>query len=337
MYRVMRFQALIIVIVATTSSCDNVGWGGIEVRLERPLSSTDTLTTEPMPEEEEATVPLPSERVLFLVRSEDGQASIMPLFEIAGDSLRPLPLESQYPGFLDRFIEGRLSPGTEFVVFSAGGRVGSFHLTEGAEVADEYCYSRPRVPGILETVPGAAEVQDFLALPRDEASAYRHRPVQRLETTRAQRVLSLNLAGEVITEAGARWPATTVLDIRRDIQAVLLDGRDDAFAATFVNLDGLTVGAAPSQAYSLFLFGVAAEGGYEPAFSWFRNYARDGKAAPRFLANLDWDEDSSDELLLEVSGVDTRWFMVAERSGPRWEVSYEDTCGAQRPDESDPA
>jgi hypothetical protein len=262
---------------------------------------------------------------------------MIPLFEISGDSLIPLPLESEFPGFVETYKKERFPPGSEFVLFAEGTRVGSFLATEAMDPLGDYCLLRPRVRGIVELVPQAAETQDFLAIAEAHAGSFSHGPLASAESDRTQRILSLNLAGEAITAVGARWPSTTILDIRRDIRSLALSGAErPAFAATFVNRDGLALGEAPSQAYSLFILGEGDPSGYRTTFRWFRDYGREGKAAPRLLSYLDWNRDSSEELVLEVFGQETRWFMAIGQRDGRWQVLQQDSCGepAQAPEAS---
>lgn len=331
MSRAAFFRVLAVVNLIGAPGCDNVAWGGFDVRLERPISASDTLSADSLSAEEEAPVPLPEGPVLHLVRGSEGTFRLFPLFELSGDSLLPLPSEESAPGFVTHYAEQRLAPGREFVLFGGGTRVGSLTVTASTVPNVDFCYVRPQAEGVVELVPGVPAGIDLLALPRDVGRDFAHGQYAALGTDRAQRTLSLNLAGQAISEVGARWPPT-VLETRQALLSFPLTGSDrPAFAATFVYRDVMRVGDAPDQAYSIFILGTGDATGYSSAYTWYRPYGAQGKAAPIFVTAFDWDRDAWEEILLEVYGRDTRWFMVLDAQNGAWRATYQDPCGEPSP------
>ena len=314
-------------IITAVSGCDNVSWGEFDVRLVRAAPPLGAVS-DSVPEPEVSPPTLPDGAVLFLGRIGNRESSIVALAELSGDSLLGLPTELDEPGFLAYFSEQRLSVGTRFTLFADGARVGTFMAGDSVFVDRSTCLERPAVSGIVELVPGVSLGSTFLAMPEALAAPRPHESITNLESTYDQRVASLDLAGSVITRQNALWPPS-LLESRKSLRIIDLPGTDDpTVATTFVHLDGLGVGPAPARSYSIFMLVQNRGTGYRSEYEWFRDYDREGKAAPRYLTRLDGDLDGSDEVFLEAFGSESRWIAALGARADGWQMIYEDACTA---------
>ena len=144
-----------------------------------------------------------------------------------------------------------------------------------------------------------------------------------------QRVATLAIAGDAIPRYGARWPDAGTLDARDHIQAFQLRNTPgQSVAATFVVNDQLAVGPPSAGAYALFV--VAQERGaeYAEAYAWFRDAGAEGKGIPRYFDHLDWNNDGTDEMLLDVLGANQRWFATLSYRDGAWLRTFQDACGS---------
>jgi len=324
-----RFAVLVILI--GLQACDNVGWGGAYVRLEAPPDPALLRDSLAAPDSVAAPVDsgpaLPEGPVLFAGYRSGRSATLVPVAEVRGGMLVPLPDEAAAPGFREAFRDRLLGAGTRFTLFAQGVRVGTLVAERAGEDAS-YCPSRPAVEGALELVPGAEDAERFLALSEDRAAGIPYAAYRTLSHSRDQRVASLNVMSRLIPRLGAQWPPS-VLGIRRDIRVLALDeDGEPAIVASFVYRDDLTVGEAPSSAYSVFFLATPGPSGYEAAYVAYRPVGRDGKGAARYFEHFDWDRDGHPEMLLEVAGARHRWFRAIEQTPEgRWVDLYQDPCG----------
>ena len=328
----MRRKSLAIAVILTVASgCDNVSWGGVDVSLKPPRTRAE-LTAEAqgpaasVAEEENALPELPDGPILLAGRRSGSAATLTVVGEIRGDAIGAFASDEDVPGFRDRFTTELLAPGSEWVLFAQGVRVG--RLTATATGLDEdFCVPRPTISGTVELVPYAATAERFLALPASVVSDRAYDPYEAHSRDRNQGIASTRLASAAIPRLGAAWPPDGVLSARADIQAFRMPGTPtEAIAATFMYRDQLDMSAARPGAYSLFLMGRASAEGYAPAYIWYRPVDSEGKGAPRYFDHLDWDGDGTEEVLLEVFGSERRWFAgLAQRSGT-WVRTSEDAC-----------
>jgi hypothetical protein len=320
-----------LVILSAVSACDNVEWGGAEVRLESPPPSPVTASepaesVDPGP----ADPVLPESPVLFMGYRDDGGTSLVPVGVIEGDSLAALPDEEDMPGFEAAFVRERMAPGTEFVLFAEGTRVGTLTAREHG-VREDFCRTKPSVSGPVELVPEAMSARRFLALRREDAGGRVHGEYGVTPDDRAQWVASLELAGQTIPRVGARWPQS-LAGIRQELRAFRLGAEGPrAFAVTFTYRDQLAIREASPDSYALFLVGVSDGTAYRPAYVWYREAAREGRGVPRFFSRMDWDGDGETEILLEVLGEASRWTAAVDRVGGEWRRVWQDPCGADAP------
>ena len=244
--------------------------------------------------------------------------------------LRPLQGESDNPGIRAFLTEGPMAPGTEWVLFAEGVRVGAL-VADSAIISPGECSSGlPGLAGRPLLIPQAQNAVKLLALPRVVAKHREFGPYRPLDHTYPQRVASLDMAREIRAEEGAAWPNEGFLSIRRQITVFRHRATRPAtfFAATFALGDALGIGPAEPAAYSLFVMGgERADGGYRRSYSRFRS-ARDGKAVPSYFDKLDLDGDGSEEVLLRVFGERDAWWSVLGRRGDSWVTVFEEPCPA---------
>lgn len=330
----MRRRWLVIAVIVTVAQgCDNVTWGGVDVRLQGP-PSRDGLDVAAAPaagpEDEVPTVPVPAVPILMAGERDGARATLTIVGEVGPGGLAEFSWDdpsSAEPGPVARAL---LAPGKEFVLFSEGVRVGRL-VADAFGMDDSFCTPRPTVSGVVEIVPSAAGASRFLALPAAQATARPYGTYRSLDHDYDQRVASLRLAGEAIPVVGAPWPAS-VLETRADIQAFRLEGATaPAIAATFLYRDRLAVESAPDAAYSLFILGERGTGDYEASYTWYRPVDTAGKGAPRFFDHLDLDGDGVAEVILEVFGQDSRWFAGLARRNGTWTTAFQDSCGRSQP------
>lgn len=319
-----RRWLLLAVILSAPSGCDNVKWGGVEVRLQEPPARTQAAPEAEESAPEVTLPPLPS-RPLLLAGARDGdRATLTVVGEVRGDALGALPSEEQAPGFLEHLTRSLLPPGTELVLFAGGARVGRLTVDEtGTDTL--FCQPRARVSGVVELVPGALGADRLLAV-ADSAARHRAWEAPRAPSVEYdQRAGSVAMAMEAIRQVGAEWPPSLV-EARGDIQAFRMsDAVGPSVAATFLLRDRLAVAEPGAGAWSLFVLGTAQGGAYRTAYVGYRSAAQ-GKAAPRFFSHLDWDGDGDSEILLQVFGAEARWFASLAQRGGAWVQTFQDPC-----------
>ncbi len=328
----MRRNYLAIAVILTTASgCDNVGWGGVELRLKLPRTKAElageALSPAASLSEEDEPLSKPPDGPILLAGTRIGsQATLAVVGEIQGDAFSAFASDEDVPGFADRFTAELLAPGSEWVLFAQGVRVGRLTATTTG-LAEEFCVPRPTISGTVELVPNAVSAELLMALPADAVSERAYDPYRAHSHDYDQRVASLSLASAAIPRVGAAWPPEGVLSARADIQAFQMVGAPaEGIAATFMYRDRLGMSAPSAGAYSLFVMARSAAEGYEADYVWYRQVDSDGKGAPRYFDHLDWDGDGNEEVLLEVFGSERRWFAALAQRGGTWVRTSEDSC-----------
>jgi hypothetical protein len=321
-----------LVILALTTGCDNVEWGGASIVLQPPppaVVGVDTAVdlVEIADSSDVPPPPLPTGPVLFAGTRTGETLTLVPMFEFRGDSVFPLTLEDDAPGYNAHFARTLLAPGAEFTVFADGVRVGNLVASETGST-DVWCTPRPTVSGTPELIPAAAGETRFLALSRDVASVTTHAAGAFPTATEEHRQASLRLGQTAIMRQSALWP-DDLAQARADLAVTRTGaGATPIVAATFMFRDRLAVeDPATPVAYGLFVLGSLDEDRYLLDYTWYRRVGDDGKGAPRFFQQFDWDGDQNPELLLEVMGTDSRWPAVLEQVDGEWSVAYEAGCG----------
>ena len=320
------FAALAIVI--STTGCDNVAWGGVDMRFVRaPAASVGSTPDSLAAEEEPGSFTLPTGAVLYMGTRDSSGVSLVPVGEIKRDSLLQFRSERSAPGYRAAFARELMAVGSRFTLFSAGARVGTFTV-RNVDTDVGFCTPRPRATGVVELVPGAADANRFLALPEQFAKEIEYASYQPLESDRVQRDAAINLAGVVIPQLGATWP-TSMIEARADFAVPRLDG-NPAVSTTFVFRDQLAIQPAQPTSYSLYLLATPEGETYRTAYVWYREAASEGKGVPRYFQEMDWDGDGKTELLLDVLGERSHWPAVVEERGTEWTRTFEDVCGVAK-------
>jgi hypothetical protein len=314
--------AALLLIVTALSACDNVRWGGTDVQIVPPPPA---LGTEPIAPDAQAfaELGLPTGSVLFhLVRGEGG-AQLIPVAELAGDSLRALrrPADVSPSAYEDRFRSAVMPPGAQFDVFRRGARVGTF-VVQGAGAVTR-C-GVPTATGNITVVAAAADIGEFLAFRHGLAPEVRGEYVP-LPITGSIRTYASIVAERLVLQNGLprprSWPGA-----QRDLQAVeIAAGGNPEMAATYLVGDSLAIGPADPRGYSVFyLADYETRRGYQPIYSEVRNYANTGKAAPRLVDYLDWNGDGKQDVLIQLYLADQATYeTVGQDAKDHWEKQWE--------------
>lgn len=328
-------RAAALLIVTALPACDNVQWGGVDVQTIPPPPAAGTERAAP-DAETFLDLGLPTGTVLFHVIREPGGATIVPVAEVSGDSLRTLrrPAEVAPEAYRTRFRDAVLEDGAQFQLFRRGAEVGILTVQEGA--APTAC-GVPTARGNIVTVAAAADVGEFLAFRRGLAPEVmgEYAPPQ---VTGSIRTYASIVAERVIVQAGLQrprsWPGA-----QRDLQPVEISrGGNPEMAATYLVGDRLEVGPADRQGYAVFyLADYDRRTGYSPLYSEAHRYADGGKAAPRLIDYLDWHPAEAEggeeaaggpEVLVRVFGDDASWYEAISGDGGRWRKVWEGPrCG----------
>ncbi len=326
--RVLPARGVALALLVLLAACDNMTWGGTDLALVRPAPKNPTAEAEES-DPEEVLPPLPEGPSLFLVRQTSTGARLLAVAEITDSVLRAHPDEASHPGARGRFVSDRMAPGSQFHVFADGRRVGRFIAAAGHAVDTTLCAPRPSVPGVLEVIPSAAGVQDFLALPDSFAGNLPHGSYDDLPSSRGDRAESRRLFAEQIPVLGARWPQN--LDAARaELRLFNLSGNArPAMSSTYLFRDGLETRPGRAGGYAMLILAEPGADRYEPRYVWYRRTDQEGKGAPTMVGQLDWNRDGQTDALLRVFGDDREWLAALSRSGASgWSLSYEDACGS---------
>ena len=312
------------VILTVAPGCDNVAWGGVDVRWEPPAEAAPGTPADlPAQEETDEAIPVEVARPLLLAGTrEGGRASLVVVGEIGPDGIAPATPTSTAQGAIE---------GSEWILFSDGVRVGRL-TADQVGVADEFCGSATTLAGTVELVPSASAAERVLALSAAEARGAPYGELRPLAHEYEQRVASLGFAQDAIPRLGAPWPAGGVLPTRQDIQAFQpLGTTQPTVAATYLVRDQLAIGPAAPGSYALFILAALAGGEYRETFEWYHAMDAGQKTAPRYFSHLDWDGDGAGEILLDVFGSDRRWYAALEQRDNGWVRTFESSCGAGTP------
>lgn len=306
------------VILTVAPGCDNVAWGGVEVRWEPPAAAAPgTPADVPVAEQTEELPPPEVARPLLLAGTHEGaRATLVVVGEIRPEGVAPATATSS----------AALAEGSEWILFAEGVRIGRL-TADQTGVASEFCPGTATLSGTLELVPGVSAVERLLALPAAEGRGAPYGEIRPLTHDYDQRVASLTFAQEAIPRLGAPWPEGGVLPTRQDIQVFRPMGTDQpTLAATYLVRDQLTIGPAASGAYALFILSSPRAGEYRETFEWYHSADSGGKRAPRYFSHLDWDGDGAGEIVLDVFGSDRRWHAVLEPRENGWTRTFESSC-----------
>lgn len=319
--RFMRSVVTALILVSTTA-CDNVNWGGADVAVVPPPPVTRGVTIDGETIDER----VPQGPVLFYVVPGDGGATMVPVAEVASDSLIRIRPTHDASAFANRFIAEHMRQGAEFALFREGARVGTF-VVQGTEVPPtNACPFLPRASGVLQLSAGAEQIPEFLAIAEPYAPEISRRAGPPLQINRNMQVLAPILAERALRARGAQLPGNWQRAMAQLKPFPITGATNAGFATTFLVSDSLAPGG-DNNGYSLFYVGVPAQFSYDTAYVAFVDYPSSGKAAPRVVDFLDWNRDEQPDLLLQVYGIRDVWFEAVSRNRRgEWRRIFQDRC-----------
>jgi hypothetical protein len=313
-------------IVTLLAGCDNVNWGGAQVAVVAPPpKGTATPVAAAGPAEERP----PAGPVLYYVQAQgDGLGTLIPVAEIARDTLHAVRANADWELYDQRFIANQLRQGSEFTLFRGGERAGTFVLQTAAIPPETVCPRTPRATGLLELTPGNEQVKEFLALSKTHTPPVgKRRGGPALEADRRMLQVAPILAEWLLRARRVPLPNNWSRAMAQVKPFPLAGNANPAFASTFLVGDTLGRGSGHADGYALFFIAQPApQAGYDTVYVDFVPYPEKGKAAPRVIDFLDWNQDGEPGLLLEVYGPQDAWFEAVGRSGGRWRRLLQTRC-----------
>ncbi|CAN5757871.1 hypothetical protein BH20GEM3_BH20GEM3_14670 [soil metagenome] len=312
------FRPAVLLIVTVLAACDNVQWGGADLHVVPPPPPSGMTEIEP-DAQEFMDLGLPRAPVLFHVTRGERGATLLPVAELSGDTLRAIrrPAGVSPEAYESRFREAVLQPGAQYTLFRRGAPVGSFTVQGQGPIT---ACGVPTATGTVTAVAAATDVSEFLAFQRGLGPDIRgdYNPPQ--ITGSIRRYASI-VAERLVLQAGLprprSWPGA-----QRDLQAIdVIPGGEPEMATTYLSGDRLGIGAAEPGGYSVFYIAdFEIRRGYQPLYSEVRNYDKaGGKSAPRVVDYLDFSGKEEQEILVQVYGPTQSWYEMIHRDGRgRW-------------------
>ncbi|HWK89681.1 MAG TPA: hypothetical protein VNP72_06785 [Longimicrobium sp.] len=313
--------AAALLILTALSACDNVEWGGASVQIVKPPPAGGDVAVAPDPGTI-AGLDLPRGAVLFHVTRTGAGARLVPVAEIAADSLRTIrkPSGVAPEAYESRFSAAVMPPNAQFVLFRRGAEVGT--LTVQAPAPSTAC-GVPTASGQAITVAAAAAETEFLAFRKGLAPDVigEYTPPQVQGTIRRYGPL---VAERLVLANGLQRPRSWT-GAQRDLQALDAErGGHPEMAATFLVGDNLGLGAGEADGWSVFyVASYESRTGYNPFYTEVRRYDRTGKAAPKLVDHLNWNERGGSELLVQVFGTRESWYEVVSKDQGTWRKVWE--------------
>ncbi|HWV58589.1 MAG TPA: hypothetical protein VNZ57_14130 [Longimicrobiales bacterium] len=318
----MRVRAARLLIVIGLTACDNVQWGGADLVIVPPPPHV----SDDGPIEERTGVErLPEGPVLYHVRVQGGSAALVPIAEIAGDSLRPIRAASDWAEFGERFIAEHLREGSEFTLYRNGARAGTFVVQSAGLPAAADCAPIPVASGVLELTAAAAAYPEFLAMARVHAPPAGYEPPIPLAPDQRARIMAPILAEQIIRARGAMLPNDWQRATAQIHPFPTEPGGQPGIAATFLVGDSLGIGL-DDQGQSTFFVALPSGTGYDTVYVRFADYPSAGKSAPRVVDFFDWNRDGQAGLILEVYGTTGSWYEAVGPANGRWGNVFTSRC-----------
>jgi len=309
--------------LTAVAACDNVGWGGADVAVVPPPPKASGLPASA----EDLAETTPEGPILFYVVPGQGGGTMVPVGEIAGDSLRPLHAAKDPQLYARHLIADKMRRGGEFALYHNGARVGTFVIQGATLPAANVCPALPQANGTLELSASGDSAAEFLAIAKTHAPEIRRQVNFPLQPTRNMQIIAPILAEKMIRARRAELPGNWQRAMAQLKPFPIASSADAGFAATFLVGDELRTGG-DATGYSVFFIGVpGAQFGYDTTYVRFTNYPTDGKAAPRVVDVLDWNRDGQVDLLLQVYGQTDTWFEAVVRDNQgHWRRTFQDRC-----------
>ncbi len=323
MRKYLRVLPALIVIAA--AACDNVDWGGVDFAIVPPPAkgepapiATDSTGAPAMPT-------LPGGPVLYYVRRGGGQPVMVPVGEVSGDTLRTIRPGPDPKGYDDLFISQFLRESSEFTLYHAGMRVGTFVVESATPAADGVCPALPVAHGSLELSSRADSVNEFLAMSKRQAVEPWRMPTDVNPTSR-MKVLGPILAERLLRARGSQLPNNWAAAMKQ-IHPFPVEGMPTpAFTGSLLVGDQLQVGG-NGTGFSLYFVAMPnSQAGYDTAFARYVNYPQQGKLATRTIDFLDWDRDGAVELLTDNYGAQGEWIGAVGQADGEWRQIFDARC-----------
>jgi hypothetical protein len=322
------FGMAVVLILVGGAGCDNVDWGGVDINIVPPPPSA---AGGPAPAAaEDGELRLPQGPVLYHVLFDGTRASMIPIGELDGDTLRGVGVPQNGAAYAHRFIAERLRSGAEFTLFRHGLRAGTFIVHEAEAITGGTCEGIPRATGPIELTSETEPAREFLAMDRLYAPTTPRRHDVSLAPDRRMQIVAPILAERLMRARQVQLPGNWQRAMAQVQPFPSGRTRDVSFAATFLVGDTLGPGDAGMTGVAHSIFFIAApsqaQTGWDTAFVRFANYPQIGKQAPRVVDFLDWTRDGEPDLLLQVFGPNMYWYEAVSRTGGRWAPIYRDPC-----------
>jgi hypothetical protein len=314
-------RLLLAMIVIPAASCDNVGWGGASIAVVPPPAKVKpaTPTARAAPS---TTTALPSGPVLYYVHRIGASASMIPVGQVAGDSLDAISTGTDWAAFDSRYIARLLTSHAEFTLLHHGLRVGTLILQRAVSAPEDVCPRLPVALGSIELAPAADSLQEFLAMAEPDARGLS--TTAQPAMTRDMQLLGPILAERLLRARKASLPGNWQFAMKQMFAFPLHDENRPAFSGSLLVHDELRTGG-DSTGYSLFFVAVPTTSGYDTAFARFVDYPTQGKQASRTIDFLDWNRDGQAELVLQDFSATQSWFSAVGLHG-QWGVRFDDRC-----------
>lgn len=322
MSRVRHVPSAAALILLAVTGCDNVNWGGADIAVVPPPPVTRGVSVDGEAIEER----VPQGPVLFYVVPGEGGAMMVPVAEIANDSLVRIRPTRDPMAFVNRFIAENMRQGAEFALFREGARVGTFVVQSTEVPPANACPFLPRARGTLQLSAGAEQIPEFLAIAEPYAPEIGRRAGPALQVNRNMQVLGPILAERVLRARRAQLPGNWQRAMVQLRPIPITGATNPGYATTFLVGDDLAPGG-DNNGYSLFYVGVPEQFSYDTAYVSFVDYTVHGKVAPRLIDFLDWNRDEQPDLLLQVYGIRDVWFEAVSRDRRgQWKRIFQDRC-----------
>ncbi|MQA89591.1 MAG: hypothetical protein GEU90_05085 [Gemmatimonas sp.] len=310
-----------LLIVAASSACDNVAWGGADVQIVPPPPPQSALEIEP-DARVFAEFGLPTGPLIFHLTDTERGSQLIPIAELSGASIRAIrrPPDVSQQAFESRFRETVIPIGSQFDVFSRGARVGTF--VAQSEGPPTPC-GIPTAIGPTTVVAAAVEEPEYLAFRSGLAPPARGE-FSPLQITGPIRTYASIVAERLILQAGLPRPRSWPGAQRHLAPLQIVDGGHPEMASTYLVGDALAVGQPQSEGYSVFYIAdYETARGYMPIYSEVRDYRSTGKAAPRLVDYVNWTEQEAPEIVVQVYGREQSWYQVISNSSGEWTKIWE--------------
>ncbi|HET8655212.1 MAG TPA: hypothetical protein VFL93_06835 [Longimicrobiaceae bacterium] len=319
-------QAVSLLILTALAGCDNVRWGGVQMEVVPPPPPASMVPVAP-DEQLSADFGLPRGPVLFQIQQTPDGSLLLPVAEVTGDSMHALrrPAGVAPSAFEEKFRETVLPLGAQFRVYRRGAPVGTFVVQRAGPV--NRC-GVPTAYGNATVVAAAADAPRFLAF-REGLNPQVNDDFNPPQVDGSIRTYASIDAERLILQAGLPRPRSWQ-GAQRDLQAIeIVPGGHPEMATTYLVGDSLAVGPADPRGYSVFYIAdYETKTGYTPIYSEVLDYRKTGKAAPRLVDYLNWNDRGPAELLVQVFGRDQSWFEAIGQRHGRWEKIWEgNRCG----------